>query len=62
MDNVNVRLADGSECALGDVRRRAEKGGVGVFFGVAQTDSEPNDASARTFGCSAVFRSSATNC
>lgn len=34
--NVKVRLADGSECALGDIRLRAEQGGVGVFFGVAQ--------------------------
>lgn len=36
LDKVKVRLADGSESTLGDVRRRAEKGGVGVFFGVAQ--------------------------
>jgi molecular chaperone HtpG len=34
--NVKVRLADGSESTLGDIRRRAEQGGVGVFFGVAQ--------------------------
>jgi molecular chaperone HtpG len=36
LSNVQVRLADGSENALGDIRRRAEQGGVGVFFGVAQ--------------------------
>lgn len=36
LNNVKVRLADGSESALGDIRRRAEQGGVGVFFGVAQ--------------------------
>jgi len=36
LGNVKVRLADGSESALGDIRRRAEHGGVGVFFGVAQ--------------------------
>lgn len=34
--NVKVRLADGSESPLGDIRRRAEQGGVGIFFGVAQ--------------------------
>ena len=34
--NVKVRLADGSESALGNIRLRAEQGGVGVFFGVAQ--------------------------
>ena len=32
---VKVRLADGSENTLGDIRARAEKG-VGVFFGMAQ--------------------------
>lgn len=36
LDNVTVHLADGSENRLGDIRRRAQKGGVGVFFGVAQ--------------------------
>jgi molecular chaperone HtpG len=36
LGNVKVRLADGSESSLGDIRRRAEQGGVGVFFGVAQ--------------------------
>jgi len=36
LENVKVHLADGSECALGDIRRRAEQGGVGVFFGIAQ--------------------------
>ena len=36
MGNVMVRLADGSEIALGDVRKRAKQGGVRVFFGVAQ--------------------------
>ena len=34
--NVRVRLADGSESSLGDIRRRASQGKVGVFFGVAQ--------------------------
>jgi molecular chaperone HtpG len=33
---VKVRFADGSEASLGDIRRRAELGAVGVFFGVAQ--------------------------
>jgi hypothetical protein len=33
---VKVNLADGSECTLGDIGRRAEQGGVGVYFGVAQ--------------------------
>ena len=36
MDNVRVRLADGSENSLGDISRRASQGKVGVFFGVAQ--------------------------
>jgi molecular chaperone HtpG len=36
LDKVKVRLADGSESFLGDIRRRSEKGGIGVFFGVAQ--------------------------
>jgi hypothetical protein len=33
---VKVTLADGSESLLGDIRRKAEQGGVGVYFGVAQ--------------------------
>ena len=36
IDNVRVRLADGSEHSLGDIRRRASQGKVTVFFGVAQ--------------------------
>lgn len=36
MDNVLVRLADGSESLLGGIRHRAEQGGVGVFFGIRQ--------------------------
>jgi len=36
LDNVNVNVADGSESALNDIRKRAEQGGVGVFFGVSQ--------------------------
>lgn len=36
LDNVKVQLADGSESSLGGIRRRAEQGGVGVFFGIAQ--------------------------
>lgn len=35
LGNVKVSLADGSESALGNIRRKAEQGGVGVFFGVA---------------------------
>ena len=35
LGNVTVRLADGSESTLGDIRRTAKEG-VGVFFGVAQ--------------------------
>ena len=34
-----VRLADGAESTLGDIRRRAERGGVGVFFGTAHNQS-----------------------
>ena len=33
---VRVRLADGAELPLVDIRRRAQQGGIGVFFGVAQ--------------------------
>ena len=36
MDNVAVRLADGDELALMDVRRRAKEGGISVFFGTTQ--------------------------
>ena len=36
LNNVTVRLADGSETTLGDVRRKAEVGQVGVYFGVTQ--------------------------
>ena len=35
LDNVRVRLADGSESAFGDIRRRSQCGGVEVFFGSA---------------------------
>ena len=36
LDNVRVRLADGSESALGDIKQRASQGGVGVYFGTSQ--------------------------
>jgi hypothetical protein len=36
LGNVKVRLADGTETMLTDIRRRAEQGGLGVFFGTAQ--------------------------
>ena len=36
MANVGVRLADGTELTLGDVRRRATDGGVSVFYGTAR--------------------------
>ena len=36
LDLVAVRLADGTELRLLDIRRRAQAGGVGVFFGLAQ--------------------------
>ena len=36
LGNVAVRLADGSETTLGEVRSKANEGGVGVFFGMAQ--------------------------
>ena len=36
MTNVAVRLADGTEATLGDVRRRAGAGGVSVFYGTAR--------------------------
>ena len=36
MDNVFVRLADGTESTLRDIKRRANKGDIGVFFGTTQ--------------------------
>ena len=36
LGNVIIRLADGSETTLGEIRSKANQGGVGVFFGVAQ--------------------------
>lgn len=36
MDNVSVRLADGAEMLLGDVRRGATQGQISVFFGSTQ--------------------------
>ena len=36
MTNVSVRLADGTDSTLGDVRRRAGHGGVSVFYGTAR--------------------------
>jgi len=36
LGNVKVNLADGSESTLGNIRRKAEQGSVGVFFGIAQ--------------------------
>ena len=36
MTNVGVRLADGTELTLGDVRRRATEGGISVFYGTAK--------------------------
>ena len=39
LGNVMVRLADGSESTLGDIRAKVEKGAVGVFYGVAQNQA-----------------------
>lgn len=39
MDNVSVRLADGTESILRDIKRRATEGGVGVFFGTTQNQA-----------------------
>ena len=36
LGNVMVRLADGSETTLGEIRTKSNQGEVGVFFGVAQ--------------------------
>ena len=36
LGNVRVSLADGSESSLSDIRRKAEQGHVGVFFGLAK--------------------------
>ena len=35
VDNARVRLADGTESALGDIRRRAKQG-VGLYYGTSQ--------------------------
>ena len=34
--HMTVHLADGSESTLGDIRLKAQQGGVGVYFGVKQ--------------------------
>ena len=39
MDSVSVRLADGTESVLKDIKRRATEGGVGVFFGTTQNQA-----------------------
>ena len=36
MDNVPVRLADGTDAPLGDIKKWANEGRVGVFFGSTQ--------------------------
>ena len=36
IENAVVRLADGSECTLGEVGKKAQHGGVSVFFGTTQ--------------------------
>ena len=36
MDNVPVRLADGTETALASIKRRANESEIGVFFGTTQ--------------------------
>lgn len=36
LGKVRVGLADGSDTTLADIKRRAEEGGVGVYFGSAQ--------------------------
>ena len=36
LDGVRVGLADATEISLGDIKRRATQGGVGVYFGTAQ--------------------------
>ena len=39
LDNVSVRLADGSESALRDIKQRANEGGVGVYFGTTKNQA-----------------------
>lgn len=39
LGNVGIRLADGSETTLGEIRRKAQDGNIGVFFGVAQNQA-----------------------
>ena len=39
MENVAVRLADGTDVTLGTVRRRASEGGVSVFFGTTRNQA-----------------------
>ena len=36
LSNVRVRLADGSESTLGEIRRRFEQSGISVYFGITQ--------------------------
>ena len=36
LGNAKVSLADGSESILADIRRKSERGGVSVYFGIAQ--------------------------
>ena len=36
LENVSVRLADATETLLGDIKRKATEGGVGVYYGTSQ--------------------------
>ena len=48
IDNVMVRVADGSESSLGDIRRRASQGKVGgVLWPCPKTGTEPDYAGTR---------------
>ena len=39
LGNVMMRLADGSESTLSDIRAKVERGGIGVFYGVARNQA-----------------------
>ena len=47
LDNVSVRLADGHESALSDIKRRANEGGVGVYFGTTKNQARNQVMQAR---------------
>ena len=63
MDNVPVRLADGTEQPLIHIKRRANEGQVGVFFGTdAKACAKPSNASSRSYRRTAFIGSISACC